>query len=225
LNKLTVAFSCLLAACGGGEPVHKGTVNPTGARTTVESVHDVFAAMDSANGASAADAVLALTAAGQIVIAPGAAREEMPQEAGSATCDSNGCTFDHYGDTFEGYTYSIDGSIRRSGDTLTFDLTYDVTSSGFNFHWEMDGHLTVSSTLIDGDVHAHGDADVSSDGRNYNIGWDFDVDYNSIGLDGSGCPISGSLTAEVAYSVSGAQSGSYRAAGSVTFGPSCGQVR
>ena len=210
-----------------------------GARTSVESVHDVFAAMDSGNGENAADAVLALTAAGQIVVTPGQARE-LPAESfmpltwghskisrnvtGSATCDANGCTFDHYGDTFDGYTYSIDGSIRRSGDTLTFDLTYDVASSGFNFHWAMDGHLTVTSALVDGEVHAHGDADVSSDGRTYNVGWDFDVDYNQIGLDGSGCPISGSLTAEIQYTVSGAQSGSYRAAATASFGPTCGAV-
>ncbi len=240
-NFILAASVVFVGACGGDEPVHKGTVNPTGARTSVESLHDVFAALDTSSGEGAASAVLSLTAAGQIIVTPSGAREQLPVEAfmplhweaskasrnltGSATCNANGCVFDHYGDTTSGASYSINGSISRNGDELTFDLTYDVTSQGLDFHWNMDGHVRVNATLIDGEVHSDGDATVSSDGRTYHVGWDVDVDYNAIGLDGTGCPISGSLSATVGYSVSGAQSGTYRAAGSVSFGPACGQFQ
>jgi hypothetical protein len=235
---LAASSIVVVAACGGGEPVHEGSVNFTGAKTSVESVSDVFAALDSSSGENAADAVLALTAAGQILVTPGAGHVPpmpaslIPREwahkrttssfTGSAECDASGCTFNNYGDSYDGTTFVINGSVRRAGDTLTFDLTYDITSTGFDFHWRMDGNVTVNASLIDGEVHSDGDAHVTQDGRTYNVGWDFDIDYDHIGLV-DGCPVSGSLTATVGYSVSGAQSGSYRARGSIAFGPSCGQ--
>lgn len=235
---LAASIVVFTGACGGSdEPTHQGTINPTGARTSVASVHDVFAALDSGSGESAADAVMALTAAGQIVVAPGQARgPELPARAylparwpkpiiasftGSATCDASGCTFDNFGDDSEYGSYRIDGSIRRTGDVLAFDLTYDIITDGLEFHWELDGNVRANATLIDGDMHSHGEALIESEGERYDIGWDFDLAYDDIILDASGCPVGGSLSATVAYAVAGA--GSYRAAGSVSFGPACGQ--
>lgn len=226
--------SIMLAACGGGEPTHKGMINSTGARTSVESVHDVFAALDSSDGALAADSVIALTAAGQVVVTPGQAREapqgmlpmhwqrskSIANVTGTATCTATGCVFDNYGDDGEFGSYRINGSIQRSGDRLTFDLDYDITYEGLDFHWHMDGNVVANDRLIDGDVHSDGTARFTSDGRTYNIGWDFDIAYEMIGLDGGGCPVSGGLTATVAYE---SQGQSYRAAGSIGFGPACGQ--
>jgi hypothetical protein len=240
---ILAAAIVVTAACGGDDPVHEGTINASGARSSVESVHDVFAAMDAANGEGAASAVIALTAAGQIVVTPGAAAPaHVPELAylpaqwprsktsasftGSAECTATGCTFVDFGDDSEYGSYRINGSIQRRGDTLAFDLTYDITTSGLDFHWELDGNVRVNATLIDGEVESRGEANVSSEGRSYRIGWEFDIDYDMIGLDGGGCPVSGSLSATVGYSVSGdGGSGSYRAAGSVRFGPTCGQVQ
>jgi hypothetical protein len=233
---ILAASILLIAACGGDEPTHKGMINATGARTSVESVHDVFAALDTGNGESAADAVMALTAAGQVVVVPGEART-MPAEAilpaswprskissftGSADCDDSGCTFVNFGDDSEYGSYRINGSIRKTGDVLAFDLTYDITADGIEFRWEMDGNVRANATLIDGYVRSHGDAKIVADGETYEIGWDFDIDYDNIILDGGGCPVGGALAATVAYDVAGA--GSFRASGSVRFGPSCGQV-
>jgi len=237
MKNIIPVIAVFAVGCGGGETVHEGTINPSGARTSVESVSEVFAALDTSSGVSAADAVLSLTAAGQIVVAPGAGREapamgylpaQWPRSksisnfTGSAECNASGCVFNNFGDSSEYGTYRINGTIQRSGDTLSFDLTYDITASGFDFHWAMDGRVTVTETRIDGYVNSDGDASVSQDGRTYNVSWDIDIDYNDIGLV-DGCPVSGSLSAEVGYSVSGAQSGSYRAAASVRFGPTCGQ--
>lgn len=241
-HKVLAASVVFFAACGGGEPTHKGTINASGARTSVESVHDVFAALDNGNGEGAADAVMALTAAGQIVVSPGAERvmpvqgilpaqwpkSKLSSFTGSADCDDSGCTFNNFGDDSEYGSYRINGSIRQTGDVLAFDLTYDINYDGFDFHWEMDGNVRANATLantsasIDGEIHSHGDARFESEGKQYDIGWDFDIDYDNITLDGSGCPVGGALSATVAYDVAGA--GSYRAAGSVRFGPACGQV-
>lgn len=232
-HTMLAASIVFTTACGGGEPTHKGTINSAGARTSVESVHDVFAALDSSNGELAADSVLALTAAGQVVVTPGAAREVVGQMplvwprsklsrnfTGSAACTPTGCVFDNYGDDGEYGSYRINGSISKTGDALAFDLDYDVLYEGLEFHWHMDGHVRVNATLIDGEVHSDGDAKFTSEGKTYEVGWDFDIDYDAIGLDPSGCPVSGSLSATVAYS---SQGQSYRAAGSIGFGPACGQ--
>jgi hypothetical protein len=225
--------SVMLVACGGGEPTHEGTINSTGARTSVESVREVFAAMDSSDGASAADAVMALTAAGQIVVTPGQAREQrgllpptwthakgVSNVTGSATCTATGCVFDNYGDDSEYGSFHINGSIQRTGDRLAFDLDYDILYDGLEFHWHMDGDVVANDTLIDGDVHSDGTARFMNEGETYNLGWSFDIGYEAIHLDPSGCPISGALTATVAYA---SQGQSYRAAGSIGFGPACGQ--
>lgn len=244
MNKLILVASVgsFFGACGGDDPVHQGTINTTGARTSVESVSDVFAALDRGDGTDAAGAVVALTAAGQIVVTPSAREQQsLPALAelvpawpsrksssaftGTATCDSNGCVFDHFGDSYAGSTYEINGSIRHEGDLLAFDLTYDITGSGLQFHWEMDGRVRVNASQIDGEVHSHGDADITNEGRSYDVSWDFDIDYNNIGLV-DGCPVSGSLSATVGYAVSGnGQAGNYRARGSVSFGPACGQFQ
>jgi hypothetical protein len=239
MKQLTlVAAIVLVGACGGDEPVHEGTINGAGARTSVESVSEVFAALDASNGSGAADAVMELTRAGQIVVAPGDARQRMPIHAylpaqlprsktasvtGSAECNASGCTFTNYGDDSEWGSYRINGSIQRSGDLLTFDLKYDIATQGLEFHWRMDGRVRVNATLIDGEVHSTGDAKITAEGETHEIGWDFDIGYDNIGLDGGGCPVSGGLSATVGYTVSGAQSGSYRASASVRFGPACGQ--
>ena len=236
-HSILAASILVVAACGGDDPP-QGTVNPTGARTSVESVHDVFAALDSGSGEGAADAVMALTAAGQVVVTPGSART-MPSEAylparwpkdklsssftGSAECTPTGCVFTNYGDDSEYGSFRINGSIQRTGDVLAFDLTYDITTDGLDFHWDLDGRVRANATLIDGDVHSHGEATVVSEGRTYELGWDFDIEYDNIILDAGGCPVGGSLSATVAYAVAG--SGSYRARGSVTFGPTCGQYQ
>jgi hypothetical protein len=235
---LTVA---LLGACGGDGPDTKpGTVNAQSARASVEGMSDISQAFDNANGSSAASAVIALTAVGQTLVIPGTAHE-VPASAvlpvqwpksntesftGSAECNASGCVFRDFGDTGTWGSYRINGTISRSGDRYTFDLTYDITGQGLDFHWEMDGDIRVTPALIDGSVSSRGDARVESEGERYDLSWDFDIDYNAIGLDGSGCPVSGSLAATVEVSGSGPSGGgSYRTAGSVTFGPSCGQVR
>src|SRR5687767_10662769 len=228
-------------ACGGGDDYRDVPLNPQGAAQSVESMNSVFAAMASSNGDGAANAVLALTAAGQVLVAPGSARE-MPQLparltqpivwersktttsfTGSAECNATGCVFRDYGDDSEYGSFRINGSIARTGDTLVFDLTYDILSEGFDFTWRTYGDLTVTSSLVDGEVHSDGDARLVAEGESYSIDWDIDIGYNQIGIV-DGCAVSGSLDARVAMSASGSSgSGSYRGAGSISFGPACGQ--
>jgi hypothetical protein len=118
--------------------------------------------------------------------------------------------------------YRINGSIRRTGDVLAFDLTYELTSDEIAFRWEMDGNVRANATLIDGYVRSHGKGTVVAEDDTTEIVWEFDIDFDNIILDGEGCPVGGALAATVAYDVAGA--GSIRASGSVRFGPACGQL-
>ena len=240
MKQITLAAAiAFTGACGGGGDYKEVKLDPSSASLSVESMNEVFAAMSSSDGAAAADGVLALTAAGQVLVSPSEARQvpvqaylplewrrskdRLPYLTGSAVCDANGCVFNDYGDTSEYGSFRINGRISRSGDTLVFDLTYDILSEGFDFTWRMYGDLTVTETRVDGEVHSDGDARLESEGETYNIDWDIDIGYNNIGLV-DGCAVSGSLDARVAVSASGSSgSGSYRMQGSISFGPACGQ--
>lgn len=237
---VTTSILLALAACGSDDPQPtQGTVNPTSARGSIDGVDQVVAAMASGDATSAAGGVMALTAAGQSVLVPASASAtprlgELPSHwgrpiaqsfTGSATCTATSCTFTDFGDDSQYGSYRLNGSITRSGNHLAFDLAFDVTTATVTGHWELDGALDITPTSIDGDVHGHGSVSATTQQGNCSATWDVDVAYDSIGLDGSGCPTSGSLSASVSYTANSAQGGgSFNAAGTIAFGPSCGQI-
>jgi hypothetical protein len=198
--------------------------------------------MQSGNGAAAASGIQAMTSAGQSLVAPsgqagrqlGLLPASFPRPdvanavAGTATCTADTCTFTGYGDDTPGNSWTIDGTVKHSGDTSTFNLDYKVTSSGAAIAWHIDGDVTVNATLIDGSIHSHGKTDVSAMGSTpgVNVTYDTNVDYNNIVLDAQGCATGGDLHATVSYnaSVSGQSGGAYNVQGGVTFGPACGAV-
>lgn len=222
-----------LAACGGSDK-DPGTVNPQSARTSIDQVGNVNAAVAASDGNQAASAVAAMTAAGQSIVSPsapagkliGLAPATLPKSeilaaiTGTANCTPTGCTFTNYGDDTPGNMWTINGTIGKSGDTISFDLTYDVTSGGTSVDWTIDGAVTVTPSMIDGDVSSTGSTNAGAGG---NVNWDVDVSYNAVQLDGAGCPIGGSITAATSYEVGG--QGVYNVEGTVTFGPNCGDAR
>lgn len=241
MKKLALASLVVAAAACGGDDHDKGTINTANAKASVENVGKINAAMAAGNGANAAAAVQALTSSGQSLVTPagGAGRvvgllpERFPKHdlsqavTGTADCTPTGCTFTNYGDDTTGSSWKINGSVSRSGDTTTFDLTYDVASGGTTVNWAIDGAITVTATSIDGNLHSHGVTDVASGSASagVNVTWDTAVDYNAIALDAQGCATGGSVHAVVSYSVkSGGNGGAFDVEASATFGPACGQV-
>lgn len=239
-SSTVVSFASVLfalGACGGDGPDYKhGTINSSSAEAAISGMTDIGAAIRSGDGDTSASGVLALTAIGQVLVTPSGAREVAPiglvptswgktrTEAftGTATCDDSGCVYNNFGDDSEYGSYRINGYIRRSGDSYSFDLDFSLTSSGYEFDWQLDGAITVSPTLIDGEIHSHG----SSSGEGYSVSWDVDLDFDAINLDASGCPVSGRLAVRVVYEASSPQGrGEYAVEGAVTFGPACGQYR
>ena len=236
-SSTAVSFASILFAlsgCGSDEPDYtRGTINNASAEAAIESISEVGAAIRNGSGEESASGVLALTAVGQTLVIPsgagylqapplGLVRRDLDRAAltGTATCDATGCIYDGFGDDSESGSYRIDGFIRHTGDTFAVDLTFTLTSAEYTFDWTIDGSITVTPTLIDGEIHSHG----SSRGDGYAISWDVDLDYDAIGLDAGGCPVSGRLAAQVAYEVSGEGGrGSFAVAGAVRFGPACGQ--
>jgi len=240
ISSSTVSFASIvfaLTACGGsdGPDYTRGTINNASAEAAIESISEVGAAIRNGSGEESASGVLALTAVGQSLVIPSGAgylqappiglvprswSSDRTALVGTATCDATGCVYDNFGDDSEYGSYRINGFIRHTGDTFAVDLTFTLTSAEYTFDWTIDGSITLTPTLIDGDIHSHG----SSTGEGYAISWDVDLDYDAIGVDGSGCPISGRLAAQVAYDVSGEGGrGTFAVAGAVRFGPACGQ--
>jgi len=220
-----------LAACGGSDKA-PGTVNAQSARVSINQVGNVNSAMQNSNGGMAASAVAAMTSAGQTIVTPsapaglvGLAPDHLPRplvlsaQTGTANCTPTSCTFDNFGDDTPGSSWTIDGTISKSGDTISFDLTYDIESQGTTINWSIDGSVAVTPTSIDGTVNSNGTA---TGGPAGGVSWDVSVHYNAVQLDGSGCPIGGSVTASTSYEAAGR--GIYDVEGTVTFGPACGQT-
>jgi hypothetical protein len=240
MNKILIASLVVTAAACGGDDHDKGTVNTASAKTSVEQVGKVNSAMAAGNGANAAAAVQAMTSASQSLVTPmgqpgrqlGLLPDTFPRGdlsqavTGTAECTPSGCTFNSYGDDAAGW--KINGSISKSGDTTTFDLTYDVSSAGTSLAWMIDGKLTITATSIDGEVHNNGRTkfEGGSGTQGIDVTWDTSVDYQAIVLDAQGCATGGTVSAVVSYSVkTGGQSGgAFDVAGAATFGPACGQV-
>lgn len=223
------AFALVALAACGSDP-DPGTVNPQSARTSIDQVGNVNVAMMNSNGSAAASAVAAMTAAGQGIVSPaapgarlGLAPSELPDsqilaaQTGTAECTPTGCTFTNFGDDTPGNAWTIDGTITKSGDTITFDLSYDIASQGAQVDWNIEGSVTVTPTSLDGAVHSTG----SSSTAGTSVDWDVNVRYDDVVLDGTGCPTGGSVTASTSYSVMGQ---GYDVEGTVTFGPACGET-
>ncbi|MBL0220613.1 MAG: hypothetical protein IPQ07_42945 [Myxococcales bacterium] len=241
MKKIALASLVVAAAACGGDSHDKGTVNTASAKASVENVGKINAAMAAGNGANAAAAVQGLTSAGQSLVTPatGAGRlvgllpESFPKHdlsqavTGTADCTPTGCTFTNFGDDAAGSSWKINGSVSKTGDTTSFDLTYDVSSAGATVKWAIDGAITITATSIDGSIHSHGVTDVAagSASAGVNVTWDTAVDYDAITLDAQGCATAGTVHAVVSYSVkSGGNGGAFDVEGSATFGPACGQV-
>lgn len=243
MNKIAIASFVVVAvsACGGDDHA-KGTVNTANAKASVENVGKVNTAMASSNGANAASAVQSMTQAGQAMVTPsgqpgrllGLLPETFPRPdlsqavSGTADCTATSCTFTNYGDDASGSAWKINGTIKKTGDTTSFDLDYDVTSAGTSLKWDISGDVTITATSIDGSVHSKGvtNVDAGSGATAVNVNWDTTVDYDAITLDAQGCATGGSVHAVVSYSVkaNGQSSGAFDVEGSATFGPACGQV-
>lgn len=232
-KKLALALSLgVFAACGGdddGSSVET-MANPAQATATVTQMNAFSTAFASANGPSAATAAYSIGGAASAIVTPvseGQARLTGPAFASpeGCVCDESGCTFTECGD--EAGTWEINGSIDKSGDRYTFDFTMEANQVGFAWSWTTTGDITISATNIDGTMSSEGDGTYDDGmGNMYESSWDWDVTANDIGLDGTGCAVSGSLDASVDYSgtVNG-QDYSYSGSATVTFGPACGQAQ
>lgn len=248
LNRLFLSFGvmALAAACGGGGGGGSGntTTNTQSASSTVSSTGMLQSAIGSMNGSGASGALNQIGASAQSIVqyAPEGAQGAMvaindvvreldrashdfgtdvaSAAPGDCICDESGnCTFDMCG----GGGYTMSGTITKSGDVYAVDVTMDLNSGGAMYHWVYTGSVTMTATLISGDLHGAGEGTVSGGGQTITYNFDWDVTYNDIGLDGTGCATSGSLDAHVSFSVDGTGgAGNYSGDATVTFGPACG---
>ncbi len=116
---------------------------------------------------------------------------------------------------------TIDGTVGVDGDTVTTDLTLNSASGGVTVGFTMVGSIAVNTSLVDGSIVY----DTNFSGIEIPGGAGalrLEANYDAIGLDGTGCPTSGSLTVSQSYSGTGGfDFGDVRA----EFGPNCGDVQ
>lgn len=244
LKSLFVSVSVIGAvACGGGGSGSSGntTANPQAASSTVSSTGMLQSSIGSMNGQSAGNALSAIgsSAQGIVTYAPEGQTGALVQlqdtlaqlhantnvamssnAPGDCICDASGnCTFDMCG----GSGYLMSGTITRSGDSYTIDIQMTASTTGIEYEWDYQGAVTMSATSIDGNLSGTGTGTVMAGDMTISYDFDWDVTYNAIVLDATGCATGGSLDAHVSFSVDGTGgAGAYSGDATVTFGPTCG---
>lgn len=236
---LSVGLMSVAVACGGGGDGGGGntTTNPAAATSTVTSTSSLQTAIGDMNGNSASTALNGIGSSAQGIVTmsspqtgaliqlqdvirqihtTGAVAANAP---GDCICDASGnCTFDMCG----GSGFLMSGTITNSAGTYTIDVTMELNYGGVDYDWEYTGEVTMTDVLIDGHLAGNGTGVIDAQGMTFTYNFDWDVTYNMIGLDPTGCAISGSMDASVSYSVDGVSGGNFSGDATVTFGPTCG---
>jgi hypothetical protein len=119
--------------------------------------------------------------------------------SGSYTWDTTTVTYDNCD--------GLSGTISWSGDTFTMDITYDfsVFMAGYTGQMTYSGEMTISDTMIAGNLDLAFDYSFDTQGYTGSYTSDMSIAYADVGLDADGCPSSGSMDLEgnYAYEVSG----------------------
>ena len=230
---LVVVLLLGAAACSGGEDA---TVNTDSARACVDQLGKISASMSAMDASEVAHSIVALLSASQSVVVPkdiadptyGIETSISLPFSGTGTCTEASCTFINYrAEVTLTATYTIDGSITRSGDTITFDITYDRISKGGSMQWELDGTVTSTATQLDGAIHGHGTT--GGPYTSIHVTWDDTIDLNAVALDAQACPTGGSVHGRIRYTddptmpLAGGHrwAPSFEVQGTAVFGPGC----
>jgi len=149
-------FGVAATACGSDDPA-QGTVTTANAALVVNQLGGISASMSAMNGPQAFASFRELMYAGQSFVVPrdgsppsrGFFATTVPVMAtGAAVCTATSCTFNGYGSfTLAIFTTErLDGTITRSGDTTTFDLTYSLANKLGNLAWTIGGSVATTAT-------------------------------------------------------------------------------
>jgi len=230
-------FGVAATACGSDDPA-QGTVTTANAALVVSQLGGISASMSAMNGPQAFTSFRELMYAGQSFVVP---RDGSPPSRGffattvpimadgAAVCTVASCAFTGYGSfTLAIFTTErLDGTITRSGDTTTFDLTYSLASKLGNLAWTIGGSVATTATSIDGNLHGHGELGPNGSFSSGALTWDLTVDYNAITLDPQGCPTGGSVHVISRYDdepTTGSPT-HFEVQGTVKFGAACAAAR
>jgi hypothetical protein len=234
----SLLFVFAAAACGDHED---SVMNMDSARTSVDQIGQISTGMSASNTDDVAGGVLSLLATSQAIVTPRNAsdppygllpRSWPPFNAGTGICSATACAFTSYeAEIVLTETFTINGSITRDGDALTFDLTYGQVGKWGSMEWGLDGSVTHTATQLDGTMHGHG-----TTGGAYttlHVTWDVTVDFAAVTLDAQGCPVDGSVRGAIRYrddptvpvSEAEPRSPSFDVEGTLGFGPTCGESR
>lgn len=118
--------------------------------------------------------------------------------------------------TFEGH--SVTGSVAKSGDTVTADVTDAFTVDGDTGSANVKANVTLTSTSLDGSIMVAASATGSQGDTSVNAS----VTFDAITLDSMFCPTAGSLVLSGKAKVRGSESPELTI--TIGFGPSCGDI-
>jgi hypothetical protein len=235
LGVLALTGGVGLSGCGGNEassgpPAMQGTVNPSGARSVMNTTLSMRTDLMNASGANVAGQVqsVAISGATQMITPKtGAALTVFPQAgttgtSGTVTCDAAGCTYDQFvlgGLTYNGGVKSADAGsgARKVTANLTMKGTVGGGGASETIDWTITGDCSISATAINGFFESTGSGTVSAPGAPKLSYTHFNqVKFNSVSV-ASGVASGGSMYGKWAISVNGTTAGSQAWEGTVTF--------
>lgn len=117
------------------------------------------------------------------------------QQAEALTCGTGSAEWTESEVTYDNCD-GLTGSVSWSGDTFTIDITYDFgaqTGMGLTGEMTYTGSITITDTMIDGDLALAYAFTSSAMGITVDYDSSYEITYDEIGLDADGCPESGAL--------------------------------
>lgn len=225
---LAAVMGLLMAGCGdgggGGAPIDdpQAKAAATDAAQSMASlqelkangedsaaVNNVLSSYSSLQGMALAKQSAQLKAAQLPLALPKADPSQCVTTSGGTT------TYDHcdYGGS------SINGTVGVSGDHVTVDLTWDLSSGGQSVIVIMKGDVAVTETSVSGTL-AYNIKVSGSNALTYDLKSDFDVTF-----DGNRCATGGYIRVKQSADVAGVGNvGNFNVTVRADYGPACGDV-
>jgi hypothetical protein len=221
----------VVGACTGDT----GTFDQRQIQESIAQVRLVVPAMIARDGITASVAMGRFTSAASRILVPDdpamwhVSIDELLEAApGTDTvtdlrhCTAVDCSFSYNWSQSLYTSYGFGGSVTRSGDTLDFEINSGrgfrrITGSSST----VTGSVTLTADTFAGSVEAHATAFDNNMTPGPMANADYKVTFRNLVLDGNGCAVSGSMSAELHYTASGAWDAALDIEASADIIPAC----
>lgn len=216
----SLLFGLLGAACGEDKNYGDPLGDPTAQAHATQSIGNAMLLDSDAANDTPLNAVNGLSANFNLMAGAKLQHEQMALRSTAFGAVDDGCvvlapgSFTYSDCDFAGNT--VNGSVVRSGDTISIDLSFARSDEDSSTTIDVDGAVDVTATAIDGYV----DFTITTENEGFSSETILDGDFDVV-LDEQGCAVDGELEVHGKTKVLGQSQSVWAKA---EFGPTCGDV-